>query len=179
MKSSGIYGAALGLIPAQSDKQANYNELENVLEDTVISGNNFYIFTGTVPPESTLQAYTDEDTMLAAHSAEKCAEIINFDLQYTYDIAMKRRTISKVPVDVTKLISAVSGTLTWGVLVLQAKSISAGDDLMIFTTAVGGWYDDDQSILVDNTVVEVDGPLTIKNINIVLQDALVKDLVTS
>ena len=110
-------------------------------------------------------------------STKQILKIENFDLRWTYDKTIRRRKFEKWPIDALTYSSAVSGTAKWAAFEITPASISISETLLLFTDAVGAWDDADQSILLSNTTVTAGESITLKSINITLQDALVIDLI--
>lgn len=173
MKSNSIAGLAFALYPDDSYDQATVAQVKNTTDDKIISGNNFYLFEGTMPPATDLQKHTDVTAFLALYGPKQILKIENMDLKYTYDKNTRTRTIEKSPVDALSFTSAVTGTAKWGMLELVSKNLAIGDKLMLFTDAVGAWEDADQAILVSNTAVVTGENITVKSINITIQDAMI------
>lgn len=182
MKSNSIAGLALALFPADTSNQTTQVEIDKAITDgtndsVILSGNNFYLFEGDMPAASVLSAYSDITSFLAAYSSKQILKIEDFDIRWTYDKVLRRRKLEKWPVDAITYSSALDGTAKWAALEITPTTPSISEKLLMFTDAVGAWDDADQSILVSNTNVVTGEPITIKSINITLQDALVIDLV--
>ena len=172
MKSNSIAGLAFALYPDDSSDQTTVAQVKNISDEKIISGNNFYLFEGTMPPAADLQKHIDVAAFLTLYAPKLILKIENMDLKYTYDKNTRTRTIEKSPVDALSFTSAITGTAKWGMLEIISKNLSIGDKLMLFTDAVGAWEDADQAILVSNTAVVTGENITVKSINITIQDAL-------
>lgn len=183
MKSNSITGLAYALFPIDTTNQSTQSEVDKAINDGVntdsfvINGNNFYLFEGDMPEASVLSAFSDVSTFLAAYASKQILKIENFDIKWSYDKKLKRRKLEKWPVNAETYASAVTGVAKWAALDLFPASLGITDKLLLFTDAVGSWDDADQSVLVSNTNVVAGDPVTVKSINITLQDALVIDLV--
>ena len=176
MKSNSIAGLAYALYPDDTYDQTSVTSVANAVEEKIISGNNFYLFEGDMPPSIDLQAHTDVTAFLTLYAPKQILKIENMDLKYTYDKLTRTRSIEKSPVDALTFTSAVTGTAKWGMLEIVSKNLAIGDKLMLFTDAVGAWGDADQAILVSNTAVVTGESITVKSLNITIQDAIVFEL---
>lgn len=176
MKSNSISGLAFSFITDTSTVQDTTANIDLIAKDIIQNHNNFYLFSGTVPAKEVLQAYDDVGTLLTNHAANKVLEWKDIDVKYTYDKTKKLRKIQKWPVDAKTFSSAVTGTATWGVMHLTPLLISTTGTFLIFTDAVGGWDDPDQSILLSGTNVTTGEEVIVKDINFTIQDALVREL---
>lgn len=182
MKSNSIAGLAFSLFPLDTTIQKTQNDWDKAITDgsgdsIILSGNNFYLFEGDMPEAAVLSAYSDTNTFLAAYASKQILKITDFGIRWTYDKEIRRRKLERWPVDAVSYNSAVTGTAKWAAIELTPASVSISDKLFIFTDAVGSWDDADQSILVSSTTVVTGESITVKSINITLQDALVIDLI--
>lgn len=175
MKSNSISGLAFSFITDNSMVQDTTANIDLIAKDIIQNHNDFYLFSGTVPAKEVLQTYNDIGILLTNHAANKVLEWKDIDIKYSYDKAKKLRKIQKVPVGAKTFSSAVTGTATWGVLLLNPLLISTGT-FLIFTDAVGGWDDPDQSILLSGTGLTTGEDVIVKDINFTIQDALVREL---
>lgn len=176
MKSNSIAGLAFALYPDDSSDQTTVAQVKNISDEKIISGNNFYLFEGTMPPAADLQKHIDVAAFLTLYAPKLILKIENMDLKYTYDKNTRTRTIEKTPVDALSFNSLVTGKATWGMLELVSKNLSIGEKLMLFTDAIGAWEDVDQAVLVSNTAVVTGESITVKSINIAIQDAIILEL---
>lgn len=176
MKSNSISGLGLSLIPGDSTVQNTQAAVALIANPIIQNSNNFYLFTGPVPATEVLQAYNNVATVLVNHGSNKILEIKNFDVRYTYDKIKKVRKFQKWPVDSLTYTSAITGTATWGMLQLNPLSPTSSATVLVFTDAVGGWDDPDQSILISSTTVTAGEEIIVKDINFTIQDALVREL---
>ena len=177
MKSNSIAGLAFALYPDDTYDQSTVAAVTNATEDKIISGNNFYLFEGDMPASTDLQAHTDTAAFLALYAPKQILKIENMDLIYKYDKQSRTRSIEKYPVDALTFTSGITGVAKWGMLEIVSKNLTIGEELMLFTDAVGAWGDADQAILVSNTAVVTGESITVKSINITIQDAIVFELV--
>lgn len=177
MKSSSITGLAYAFIPADTQDQKSYTTTKTKINPTTTTSNSIYFFEGVMPATATLQTYSDINLLLSDYSTKLVGSLENFDMKYTYETTDRTRKIQKMPVDAVKITSAVDGTIGWAVIDLQSVAISVSYNSLIFTDAIGGWDDAEQSILVSTTVVTAGEQFTLKDVSITLRDAMLADLV--
>ena len=175
MKSSSITGLAYSFVPENSASQGTFATVESLAKDIVKAGNNFYLFSGPVPDEETLAAYTSGATLATNYSANLILKINNFDVKYTFDKETRTRKIQKFPVNAQSYASLVDGEATWACLELAPIPVTSTYKCLVFTDAVGGWDDPEQSILVSTTTAVAGENMVVKDINITLRDALLVD----
>lgn len=176
MKSSSITGLAFAFIPDDSTDQKTLTTVNNLANDIIKSSNNFYLFEGPMPDAETLQTYNDSVKLLNDYGSKLITKLLNIDIKYTYDFTTRTRKLQKFPVDAKTLASAVTGTVGWCAIELNSIQISSPYKCFLFTDAIGGWDDANQSILVSATNVTAGENITIKDINITLRDSLLVDL---
>lgn len=172
MKSSSTTGLAYSFIPAESDKQSTLVEVDVLANDIIKSNTNLYIFEGAMPSSEILKVYTSGATLATDYSAKLIIKLLNFDVKYTYDKVTKTRKIQKFPVNAQSFSAIIDGYAGWACLELSPLSVTSPYKCLIFTDAIGGWDDPDQSILVSNTSVIAGENITIKDVNITLRDAM-------
>ena len=181
MKSNSITGLSFALFPQDTNKQDTQDEIDKAItngsgDDIVIDKNNFYLFEGDMPSSDVLKEYTDINAFTAAYASKQVLKIENFNIRWTYDKKLRRRKLEKWPVDAESYSSAVDGVAKWACIELNAMSITVGEKLLMFTDAVGSWDDVDQSILVSDTNIVAGEAITVKSINITIQDVLASEL---
>ena len=176
MKSSSITGLSYAFIPTDTTVQTTIAVTDPLMNDFTISANNFYIFEGTMPAADVLQTYNDSAKLLNDYSSKLITKILNFDMKYSYNQTSRTRKVQKFPVDAKTMTSQVDGVTGWCAIELSPVAISSPFKCFIFTDAIGGWDDADQSILVSSTTVVKGESITIKDINITLRDAMLVDL---
>jgi hypothetical protein len=172
MVSNSISGLSYAIFPDSTLDQSTQSLVNASTSDNIISGNTFYLFEGDMPPSHVLQTFLETSDFVAAYSANQIFKRENFDIKYSFDKNKKLRKIEKWPVDAETFVSAVTGIAKWGALVLTPKSIGVSEKLLIFTDAVGAWEDADQSVLISNTSVTAGENITLKSINITIQDSM-------
>ena len=177
MKSSSITGLSYAFIPADTLDQKTYAVAKTKLNPTTTTSNNIYFFEGAMPDPTVLQVYSDINKLLSDYSTKLAGKLENFDIKYTYDTKDRTRKLQKMPVDALKITANATGALGWAVIDLQSVAISVSFNSLIFTDAIGGWDDAEQSILVSNTSVVAGESFTLKDISITMRDALLADLV--
>ena len=175
MKSSSITGLAYGFIPENTANQSTLVSIDAFANDIVKAGNNFYLFSGAMPDEETLAAYTNGATLATDYSANLILKIQSFDVKYTFDKITRTRKLQKFPVNAQSIASMIDGTATWACLELAPIAITSTYKCLVFTDAVGGWDDPEQSILVSSTTAVAGENMVVKDINITLRDALLVD----
>lgn len=176
MKSSSITGLSFAFIPGDTTDQKTIAAISGFAEEKIISANNFYLFEGQMPDASVLQNYKDGAKILTDYSSKLITKILNFDIKYTYDKKTRTRKLQKFPVDAQTMTSSVSGIAGWACIELSPIAITSTYKCILFTDAVGGWDDMEQSILVSSTTAVAGEGITIKDINITLRDAMLVDL---
>lgn len=176
MKSSSITGLSYAFVPADTTNQSTYAVTSPLMGDFTVAANNFYLFEGEMPDPAVLQTYNDSAKLLNDYSAKLITKILNFDIKYTYDQESRTRKLQKFPVDAKTMTSNVDGTAGWCTIELAPNAISSPFKCLIFTDAIGGWDDANQSILVSSTSVVKGESVTIKDVNITLRDAMLVDL---
>lgn len=172
MVSNSISGLSYSIFPDGTDDQSTQTLVNAAADDNIVTGNTFYLFEGDMPPAHTLQTFLETSDFVAAYSAKQIFKRENFDIKYSYDKNKKLRKIEKWPVDAETFVSSVTGVAKWGALVLNPKSIGVSEKLLMFTDAVGAWADADQSVLISNTAVTAGENITLKSINITIQDSM-------
>lgn len=177
MKSSSITGLSYALIPADTIDQKTYAAAKTKILDAVTTSNAIYFFEGTMPDPTILQAYSDINKLQTDYATKLVGKLEDFDIKYTYDAATRTRKLQKVPVDALKIMAGVTGTIGWVALDLQSVAISVSFNSIIFTDAIGGWDDAEQSVLVSSTAVTAGQNFTLKDISVTLRDAMLADLV--
>ena len=176
MKSSSITGLAYAFIPQDTTNQATYATVAPLMNDFTVASNNFYLFEGECPSAEILQVYNDSAKLLNDYSSRLITKILNFDIKYSYDQVSRTRKLQKFPVDAKTMTSAIDGVAGWCCIELAPVAISSPFKCLIFTNAIGGWDDADQSILVSSTTCVKGESITIKDINITLRDAMLTEL---
>lgn len=176
MKSSSITGLAYSFIPNDTTNQTTYTTVSAFTKDLNVVNNNFYLFAGPMPASDVLQTYNDSAKLLADYSSSLITKILGFDLKYTYDEVSRTRKLQKFPVNAKTVASSVDGVIGWCAIEMQPVAVTSSYHCFVFTDAIGGWDDADQSILVSSTTVVKGENLTIKDINITLRDSLLIDL---
>lgn len=177
MKSSSITGLSYSFIPGDTTDQKTLAAVVTHGDDRIVSANNFYLFEGPMPDPAILQAYNDGAKLLTDYSSKLITKILNFDLKYSYDKVSRTRKVQKFPVNAQTKTSSIDGTAGWACLEIMPIAISSPYKCLVFTDAVGGWDDMEQSILVSSTTVVAGENITIKDVNITLRDAMLIDLV--
>lgn len=177
MKSSSITGLAFSFIPGDTTDQKTEALVALAGDDKIVTSNNFYLFEGPMPDPTILQAYNDGAKLVSDYSSKLITKILNFDIKYTYDKVTRTRKLQKFPVNAQTLTSGKDGVAGWACIELQPLAISSPLKGLIFTDAVGGWDDMEQSVLVSSTSVVAGENITIKDVNITLRDAMLIDLV--
>lgn len=172
MKSSSTTGLAYSFIPADSSNQTTLTDVDALAMDIIKQNTNLYLFDGAMPSAEILKAYTSGITLATDYSTKLIVKLSNFDVKYTYDKVTKTRKIQKFPVNAQTFSSIIDGFAGWACLELSPLSITSPYKCLIFTDAIGGWDDPDQSILVSNTTVVAGETITIKDVNITLRDAM-------
>ena len=176
MKSSSITGLAYAFIPADTTDQKTITTVNLSAADLTTTGNNFYLFEGVMPNPSVLQVYNDAAKLVNDYSTKLICKIQNFDLKYTYNHTDRTRKLQKFPVDAKTLTASIDGNAGWCCIELFPIAISSTFKCLVFTDAIGGWDDANQSILVSSTTTVAGESITIKDINITLRDAMLIDL---
>ena len=176
MKSSSITGLSFAFIPNDSTDQRTAAVVNTLSNDLIKAANNFYMFEGPMPDPTILQEYNDSAKLLNDYSTKLITKILNFDIKYTYNHTSRTRKLQKFPVDAKTMTSSVTGVAGWCALELAPVSVSSPYKCLVFTDAIGGWDDTDQSILVSSTTVAAGENITVKDINITLRDAILVDL---
>lgn len=177
MKSSSITGLAFSFIPGDTTDQKTEVQVALHADDKITSSNNFYLFEGPMPDPAVLQEYNDSAQLLADYTSKVITKILNFDIKYTYDKETRTRKAQKFPVNSQTMTSSIDGVAGWCAIELNNVSITSPYKCIIFTDAIGGWDDAEQSILVSSTAVVAGESVTIKDINITLRDAMLIDLI--
>ena len=178
MKSSSTTGLAYSFIPGDTSNQSTLTNVDAFAADIVKSNNNFYLFDGPMPDAEVLAAYVSGATLAADYSAKLILKIQNFDIKYTFDKETRTRKIQKFPVNAQTIASSIDGVARWGCLELNPIAITSTYKCLLFTDAVGGWDDPEQSILVSSTTVVAGENVVVKDINITIRDAMLSDLVS-
>lgn len=176
MKSSSITGLSFAFIPGETTDQKTIVSVGAFADDRIVSANNFYLFEGPMPDPTILQTYNDSSKLLIDYTSKLITKITNFDLKYTYDKQTRTRKLQKFPVNAQTMTATIGGTAGWACIEAQALNLSSPFKCLIFTDAVGGWDDMEQSILVSSTTTVAGESITIKDINITLRDAMLIDL---
>lgn len=176
MKSSSTTGLAYSFIPGDTAPQSTSVLVNAFANDIIKPNNNFYLFEGQMPSPETLATYTSGTVLATDYNAKLILKIQNIDIKYTFDKETRTRKIQKFPVNAQSIASLVDGTAGWACIELNSIAISSPYKSLIFTDAVGGWDDPEQSILVSSTNVVAGENIVVKDINITLRDARVIDL---
>lgn len=177
MKSSSITGLSYAFIPVDTQDQKSYATTKSKINPTTTTSNNIYFFEGVMPASAELQVYSDINKLITDYNTKLIGKLENFDMKYTYETTDRTRKIQKMPVDAIKITSAVTGIIGWAVVDLQSVAISVSFNSLVFTDAIGGWDDAEQSILVSSTSVTAGEQFTLKDVSITLRDAMLADLV--
>ena len=176
MKSSSITGLSFAFIPGDTIDQKTITSVSGFADDKIITANNFYLFDGPMPDASVLRAYKEGSKVLTDYSSKLITKILNFDIKYTYDKKTRTRKLQKFPVDAQTMTASIDGNAGWACIELSPIAITSTFKCLVFTDAVGGWDDMEQSILVSSTTAVAGEGITIKDINITLRDAMLIDL---
>ena len=176
MKSSSITGLSFAFIPGDTIDQKTITSVSGFADDKIITANNFYLFDGPMPDAAILQAYKEGSKVLTDYSSKLITKILNFDIKYTYDKKTRTRKLQKFPVDAQTMTASIDGNAGWACIELSPIAITSTFKCLVFTDAVGGWDDMEQSILVSSTTAVAGEGITIKDINITLRDAMLIDL---
>lgn len=177
MISMSTTGFSLALFPDITDNLKTTTDVKGVSSETITNNNNFILFSGEMPSATVLSGYTDLPSLKADYGDSIILEYNDFDIKYTFDLNTKTRKLEKYPIDALTFNSKIDGIAKWAVMDLTPKSLGIGDKMLIFTDSVGTWNDVDQSVLISDSTVIAGNPITVKSINITVQDVLLSDLI--
>lgn len=176
MKSSSTTGLAYSFIPGDSSNQSTLTNVDAFAADIVKSNNNFYLFDGPMPEAAVLATYNSGVTLAADYSAKLILKVQNFDVKYTFDKESRTRKIQKFPVNAQSIAAIINGVAGWACLELNPIAITSTYKCLVFTDAVGGWDDPEQSILVSTTNTVAGENVVVKDINVTIRDAMLGEI---